>query len=135
MFQFIGSWQGTLGGYSAPHFEDGASSPLTVKIIIKPKRVAQVFTLASGKWEELKPNTFAVEHYGPHAIVVSTTSGKDSDGTWVETYVFTLASTSPGQLVAYALRTVNNLDMVPGHPHRQFAFGNSGVMHLIADGR
>lgn len=133
MFKFLGTWHGTLDPYSAPHYEDADSFLHTIRIVIKPNRVAQVFTLENGKRDELKQDTFAVEHYGPHAIVVSTTSGKDSDGTWVESYVFTLDHLTPDELVVYSTRIVNNLDMRPGQPHRQFAFGHTGILHLLTD--
>lgn len=133
MFQFVGTWEGTLDGYNGPHFIDGVGFPMKFRIVVTPTEVS-VFNLVKGEWHEMKPGAFHGNYFGPHAIISSSTSGQDDDGTWVESSTFTLAHTDTDTVIAYWQRTVNNLDIPPDQQYYQFAWGNSGVMRRARDG-
>lgn len=131
MFQFVGTWEGTLDGYNAPNFLDSAGYPLTYRIVIEDNGSASVYTLVKGKWKEAKHGFFRVAHFGSQAIVSSITSARDEDGTWVEGSTFTLVHHDTNTVVAYWLRTVNNLDLLPTADGFHFAWGYSGPMHRM----
>ena len=133
MFQFIGTWEGKLDGYNAPHFIDGAGFPMTFRIVITPDSV-RVLQSQKGEWKEMKPGFFRLNQWGSQAIVSSITSGRDDEGTWVESSSFTLMHHNPDTLIAYWLRRVNNLDIPADRPYYHFAWGNSGEMHRVPDG-
>ncbi|HET7222299.1 MAG TPA: hypothetical protein VFI81_03800 [Rhodanobacteraceae bacterium] len=134
MFQFQGTWQGKLDGYDAPNFIDSAKYPITFRIVIGQDNDARVFTLEKGVWDEIKPGFFHVFWAGgPQVIITSITSGGDKDGTWVEGSTFTLVRDDADTLIAYWLRTVNNLDTSKDAKYHYFAWGYSGPMHRLRD--
>jgi hypothetical protein len=132
MFRFDGGWEGTLAGHGGPDLVDGAGMQRAFRIEVGAGQ-ARVFQQLRGQWSEMKPGTFAVSAWGSQAVVYSLTSGQDDDGTWVEGSSFTLVRTSPDAVVAYWLRTVNNLDLPPQHPDHHFAWEFSGEMRKAGD--
>jgi len=133
MFRFDGAWEGKLDGYNAPHFIDGVGFPVIFRIVISGDE-ASVFEFKDGKWVEMKSGLFHIEKGWAQAIVTSITSGHDEDGTWVEGSTFTLVHHNADTVLAYWLRTVNNLDMQPDQEYFQFAWGASGEMHRSKSG-
>ena len=132
MFQFAGTWEGTLNGFNAPNFIDGAGFPMTFRLVIGTDDSVAVFHLKdNGDWDEMKHEFFQLIRWGSQAVVSSITSGHDDDGTWVEGSTFCLVHHDRDSLVAYWLRTVNNLDMPPTAEYYHFAWGNSGQMHRV----
>ncbi|MCW0424761.1 hypothetical protein [Xanthomonas sacchari] len=132
-FDFQGSWEGVLDGFDAPHYVDSAGFPMRFRFVVSRWHV-RVYTLVSGAWREMKPGQFRMRNSGPHALIYSTTSGRDEDGVWVESSSFTLARTSNDEMIVYWQRTVNNLDVPPTDQWHQFAWGYSGTMRRAAAG-
>ncbi|HVI26002.1 MAG TPA: hypothetical protein VM576_07420 [Xanthomonadaceae bacterium] len=132
MFRFDGAWEGVLTGHGGPDLVDGAGMQRAFRIEVGAGQ-ARVFQQLRGQWSEMKPGTFTVSAWGSQAVLYSLTSGQDEDGTWVEGSSFTLVRTSPDAVVAYWLRTVNNLDLPQEHPDHHFAWEFSGEMRKAAD--
>jgi hypothetical protein len=131
MFQFVGTWEGTLEGHSGPNLVAGAGSKIAFRIVIDPQQ-AHVFQQLDSRWSEMKPGTFSVYNWGSQAVVYSLTSGTDEDGTWVEGSSFTLMHNSPSSLIVYWLRTVNNLNLSADNPDFYFTWEFSGEMHKFS---
>ena len=130
MFQFLGTWEGTLDGHSGPNLVAGSGFKRTFRIVVMAQQV-HVFQQLDDQWSEMKPGAFMISNWGPQAVVSSLTSAKDNDGTWVENSSFTLVHHSPGSLIVYWLRTVNNLNLPADNPDFHFAWEFSGEMRLI----
>jgi hypothetical protein len=79
----------------------------------------------------MKPGTFSIYNWGSQAVIYSLTSGQDKDGTWVEGSSFTLVHHSPSSIIAYWLRTVNNLNLPTDNPDFHFAWEFSGEMRKV----
>jgi hypothetical protein len=134
MFQFAGTWEGSLHCYNGPHFIDGEGAALTFRIAIQKSLDASVFEFVKGEWQEFKRGAFWTTQLGSQMIVNSLTSGPDEDGTWVEGSTFTLVHRDANTVIAYWLRTVNNLDIPPTDISFQFAWGCSGEMRMVESG-
>ena len=132
-FQFTGTWEGTLHGYDAPHYVDSAGFPMRFRFVISRWDV-HVYNMVKGSWHEMKRGDFRMRNVGPHALIYSTTSGRDQDGVWVESSTFTLAHTSPQEIVVYWQRTVNNLDVPSTNQWYQFAWGYAGTVQRVPSG-
>jgi hypothetical protein len=134
MFQFSGTWEGALDGHGGPHFVDGSGHSRSFRIIIDSHGNATVFQQLDSEWKEMKPpGSFRLTKWGSQAVVSSITSGRDDEGTWVENTSFTLVRHDQDTVVAYWLRTVNNLDLPTTHEDYHFAWGFSGKMSRVGD--
>jgi hypothetical protein len=131
MFQFVGVWEGTLKGHSGPNLVAGAGAKRSFRIAVNAQQV-HVFQQIDGQWSEMKPGTFSIYNWGSQAIIYSLTSGQDKDGTWVEGSSFTLVHHSPSSIIAYWLRTVNNLNLPVDNPDFHFAWEFSGEMRKVS---
>ena len=134
MFQFAGTWEGALQCHSGPYFIDGDGAEFKFRIAIDRELVASVFSFIDGQWVEFKGGAFETKQWGSQMIVNSITSGRDEDGTWVEGSSFTLVYSDVNVVMAYWLRTVNNLDMQPSDIGFQFAWSCSGPMRMVESG-
>lgn len=128
MFQFAGVWEGTLNGHSGPDLAAGVGVKRSFRIVVDAQQ-AHAFQQIDGQWSEMKAGTFSLFNWGSQAVIYSLTSGQDEDGTWVEGSSFTLVHHSPSSIIAYWLRTVNNLNLSPDSPDFHFAWEFSGEMH------
>ncbi len=129
--QFTGTWEGSLQCNNGHKFIDGEGATLKFRIVIRSDHEAAVFEFNDGKWQELKPGAFNSKRLGPQMIINSLTSGQDADGTWFEGSSFTLAHRNAKTLVAYWLRTVNNINLPPSDISYQYAWGCSGEMNYV----
>lgn len=134
LFQFQGSWVGTLRGYDAPFFQDGKADHKTFCIFIGPHGKADVFSWKNGEWSNFGNRSFGAFFWGPQAMITSVASGHDDDGVWVEGLTFTLVRYDLHTATAYWLRTVNNLDMPKTDRWHTFAYGYTGRMRRIEAG-
>ncbi len=130
MFQFIGTWEGPIEGFDAPRFVDGAGHSPIFRFVITTTGVA-VFTFARGTWNEIKAGLFRIHSWGSQALVYSITSGRDAQGTWIESSSFILMHDTPTTLIAYWVRAVNNLDLPVDHPDHHWTRGGSGQLRRM----
>jgi hypothetical protein len=132
MFQFSGAWEGTLNGHDGPNLVDGLAAKRAFRIVVDAKQV-HVFQQLDGHWSEMKAGTFHISNWASQAVISSLTAGKDKDGTWVENSSFTLVHHSPSSIIAYWLRTVNNLNLPVDNPDFHFGWEFSGEMHQVKE--
>ena len=132
MFQFVGSWEGTLNAFNGPNFIDATGLSGSFRIVIDANNsVAVFYRKKNGDSEEAKRGSFALSTWGSQAVVWAIDSGHDQDGTWVEGWTFCLVHLDGDTLVAYWLRNVNNLDIARTDSNYHFAYGYSGQMHRV----
>lgn len=113
VFTYEGTWEGVLERSRVPdqyRVESSLNPHFAVRIVVHDGK-AHVFYNKNDAWLEVKAGSFALLQRSTNAVLVSITSGVDTDGTWVESWVFTLAPLAPDELRGYFQRLVNNADM------------------------
>jgi len=131
-FQFIGTWEGSLEGNNGSHFSNSVGRQLKVRIVIIAQNDVSVFFLEEDKWVEINHGLFKIAQWGPHALLVSISSGDDQDGTWVESFSSTLAYIDDNTIVAYWLRTVSNISLPTTDKNYQWARSFSGALNRVS---
>lgn len=125
MFDFDGVWQGRLRAYNGARLKDARGIVMDCRLVIDGVK-AEVFRYGRGAWKPVKPGLFAMARWASQAVVTAITSGHDSDGLWVESITFVLVHETPGSVLVYATRAVNNLDLPSSSDDANFAFASSG---------
>jgi len=127
-----GTWEGSLTVVAVP--TTVGARPYTVRIVIDGTN-AHVFAhdtpggpFAAGSFQEVKPGKFHVARLGPNAIVASMDSGRDAEGTWVETWSFVVTLKQRDRLITNLYRVVNNVDMPPGANQSKFTEAEAGEL-------
>ena len=128
-----GSWEGELT------FLRGATlwSPLKTtglrdRITVQGTSV-RVYAIYSDRAEEVKPGSFHMEALMTNAVISATDSGKDNEGTWVETWVFSLTEKDKDTLLVNFSRIVNNIDLPLGNDHSKFALAATGELKRLPE--
>jgi hypothetical protein len=112
---YDGSWSGTIKCLFDPGLwpEDECDIGLTFEIKGNALFVRQ--TVRSKKGEETKsdinPGQFRLFKLGTNAVGISLGTGRDEDGTWVETWSFAMTLKDPDHMIVHWTRVVNNIDM------------------------
>jgi hypothetical protein len=127
-----GTWEGRLSWAAAPGLSEGPASNLgfSFRVVIRNTAV-QVFTLKGAAAEEVKPGSFRLVRLGTNALVVAIDSGKDDDGTWVETWAFALTVKDNNTLSSIWLRQVNNNNLPPGVEDSKFSVVQAGEFKRV----
>ncbi|MGZ5038340.1 MAG: hypothetical protein ACXWG1_08860 [Usitatibacter sp.] len=79
-------------------------SRISVEQIVRSKNGVETKSIVN-------PGKFALARLSTNAVAVSMDSGKDEDGTWVETWTFAMSLTDPDHMLVHWTRIVNNLDL------------------------
>ncbi|HWG11022.1 MAG TPA: hypothetical protein VN693_05930 [Rhodanobacteraceae bacterium] len=133
LFNFQGTWKGTLDGFNAPFFIDSKGYPITFCIFMGAGKEATVFEPdKKGSWKIFGDLPFNAFHWGPQAVIASLASGGDKDGVWVEGSQFTMVRYDVNISIVYWLRTVNNIDLPKTAQYYYFAWGYSGRMQRVS---
>jgi hypothetical protein len=113
IFTYEGTWEGVLDRSRVPdqyRAESSLNPNFAVRIVVHDGK-AHVFYNKNDSWLEVKAGSFTLLQRSTNAVLVSITTGVDADGTWVESWVFTLAPLAPNELRGYFQRLVNNANM------------------------
>jgi hypothetical protein len=123
-----GTWEGNLAVTPVPT-SAGPGGPYTVRIVITGAN-ARVFThgLAGGAFHEIKPGLFKVARIGPSGVIVALDQGDDDEGTWVETWTFSVTLKQPDTLITNFYRVVNNVDLPLTVDHSKFSEAKAGEL-------
>jgi hypothetical protein len=84
------------------------------------------------QWRQAKPGHFVGSMLGPSAVYYALDSGDDEDGTWVESWTFSLTVSESGTLQVEWSRVVNNVDIA--RPSGKFHYSGAGTLHRPAAG-
>jgi len=128
-----GNWGGTLTFKDSP-FNDSPSGEVGFRLAIENSEL-KVFVqnTISKVWTEAMPGQFRIASQGSNAVVQAAHSGKDGDGTWVETWVFVLTCQSKDKLRVEWVRLVNNVDLPSSNPDKTFSYGAAGILTRSKD--
>ena len=80
---------------------------------------------------EVKRGEFRVFPYMTNAVVFASDSGNDEEGTWVETWNFTLTLKDSNAMLADYSRIVNNLALPLSSDHSKFGVQAFGELKRI----
>ncbi|HEV2737820.1 MAG TPA: hypothetical protein VGU66_04490 [Candidatus Elarobacter sp.] len=123
-----GTWEGNLVVVALPN-ATGPPHPFTIRIVIDGAN-ARVFTHATsgGPFHEVKPGVFRVARLGPNGVIIAMEQGQDDEGTWVETWTYTVTLKQPDTLIANFYRVVNNVNLPLTVDHSKFSEAQAGEL-------
>jgi len=129
---YDGEWSGSIKCLYDPGLwpEDECDIGLVFKIKGSVIQVQQI--IRSKKGEETKsdinPGQFLLLKLATNAVAISLGTGKDEDGTWVETWSFAMTLKDPNHMIIHWSRIVNNLDMPVGKKASKFSSVGMGEL-------
>ena len=129
---FDGSWEGDLTFLQGATLSQKEQTKARYRISIQGMKV-RVFVIRPEDVKEIKPGKFHVDNLMTNAVVYAMESGHDNEGTWVETWVFTLTQIDKDTVLTNFSRMVNNLDLPPASDHSKFAKEAAGTLRRISD--
>jgi hypothetical protein len=127
--KLTGNWDGVLSEKRTPTEAFGIRLTLN-------KAGINVFhqNSVTGAWSEAMPGLFHMSQQGGNAVLHATDSGRDADGTWVETWVLVLTCRSDDELLVEWVRMVNNVDLPATKSGKTFSYGATGTLKRVAGG-
>jgi hypothetical protein len=122
-----GQWDGALSYVDGPGLSKINTPSILMRLIISGAS-ARVYYFKDKAAKEVKPGAFRVQRYMSNAVVVAMDSGQDDDGTWVETWSFTVTWKDRDTLIVNWFRVVNNINLPPNADSSKFSVGAVGEM-------
>jgi TonB family protein len=124
-----GTWEGDLTFLQGATLSPKGVAMARYRITIQGSSV-QVYVVQPQGVKEIKPGAFHIEHLLTNAVIYATQSGKDHEGTWVETWVFAVTREDGTTLLTNFGRVVNNIDLPLSHDDSKFAKAAAGELKL-----
>jgi len=126
-----GSWEGTLTNVQGPGWFFPATQPTKkVKLVIQGNS-AQAFQVRDDKFVEIKPGKFKVERVKTNAIVFAVDTGSDSDGTWVQNWLYAVTEKDRGTLIVNFYAMANNLNMPLSNSSSKWTTAATGELKRV----
>ena len=125
-----GAWEGALDYIHGPGLLQRKYPPQTWRIALD-NNTAHMFIIRDGKLQEVHPGKFKVERLRTNVIVYGVTSGRDSDGEWIESSSFILLQTGPDTLGVTSAGAVNNANLPLDRDISKFFSVQTGVFHRV----
>ena len=105
-----GQWEGTLTNVQGPGWFFSATQPTKwVKLVIEGN-AARAYYMRDDKVVEIKPGKFKVERLKTNAIVFAVDTGADSDGQWVQNWLYAVTEKDRDTLIVNFYAMANNLN-------------------------
>lgn len=126
-----GKWEGKLS-VAANSFAPAAEelSKGAIRLVISPK-VIQVFL----NGVEVKPKLFKMQSHMTNAVIFAINSGRDTDGTWVETWAFSVTLKDNDNLIVNYSHLVNNRDVPANKEGSKFFALAAGEFQRAGSGK
>jgi hypothetical protein len=105
-----GTWQGTLDYVHGAGLLARVHPPQIWRLTIQGASV-RAFLISDGKAREIKSGKYKIERYMTNAVIYVIDTGKDSDGTWIETETFLLLQKTPDTLGVTFAGAINNTSL------------------------
>lgn len=119
-----GVWQGKIA------IDNAREEALECRLNIADDK-ASVWIAMQGQWREAKSGTFHLNAHKSNAVIFSNDSGTDTDGAWVESWVFVVTLSDNDELLVEWSRVVNNLDMPKSVKGSKFTVHGSGTVRRL----
>jgi hypothetical protein len=120
-----GTWEGDLQTVDLDG--SGKTTSFPRRIVIQDRQ-AHVFYKSDGNWREVKPGKFRVERHLTNAIILAIDSGKDNEGTWVESWAFAVTQKDRNTIITNFMRQVNNINLPLSVAHSKFSSAATGEL-------
>ncbi|OJU08700.1 MAG: hypothetical protein BGN85_10930 [Alphaproteobacteria bacterium 64-11] len=122
-----GTWQGSLRPLSDSSLAS-RNSPIVVRLLISNDTV-QVFQPGQdGSFIEIKPGTYRIIRLKTNAVILSIDSGKDREGTWVQSHTYSVTLKDANTLITNLYWVVNNNDLPPSQDFSKFTVAAVGEL-------
>jgi predicted 3-demethylubiquinone-9 3-methyltransferase (glyoxalase superfamily) len=135
---YDGKWSGTVNCLHDPGLwpEDECAVRFILDIQGNRIKIDQVIRSKKGKETKSAIDTekFVVARFATNAVAISMDSGKDEDGTWVETWSFAMTLTDQDHMLVHWTRIVNNIDMPLAKKGSKFSSVGMGEFARIGVG-
>jgi len=135
---YDGKWAGTIKCLYDPGLWPGDECDIGLVFEIKGSVVQVQQTVRSKKGEETKsninPGRFRLFKLATNAVAISLGTGKDEDGTWVETWSFAMTLKDSNHMIVHWTRIVNNVDMPIGKKGSKFSSVGMGELARTGTG-
>ena len=125
-----GSWEGELTFLQGATLHQTQAKTGRYRITIQGTSV-RVYFILSDDVRESKSGKFHMEYLMTNAVIFATDSGKDNEGTWVETWVFSLTEKDKDTLLVNFSRMVNNIDLPLTSDHSKVALEATGELKRL----
>ena len=125
-----GTWEGDLAFLQGATLSQKEPATGRYRITIQGSAV-HVYMVRPQDLREVKPGLFHIERLMTNAVISASQSGQDNEGTWVETWVFTVTQENGTTLLTNFARVVNNIDLPLSNDHSKFAKEAAGELKLI----
>ncbi|MGA8150221.1 MAG: TonB family protein [Terriglobales bacterium] len=125
-----GTWEGDLTFLQGALPSQEGPTTVRYRIAIHGSTV-HVYTVEPQDVREVKPDKFRIEQLMTNAVIYATDSGKDSEGSWVETLVFTVTQGKGTTLLTNLSRVVNKIDPPGSNDRSKFARLAAGELKFI----
>lgn len=125
-----GSWEGELTFLQGANLNQTQPRTGRYRITIQGTSV-RVYFILSDDVKEVKSGKFHMEDLMTNAVIFAMDSGKDDEGTWVETWVFSLTEKDKDTLLVNFSRMVNNIDLPLTSEHSKFAKEATGELKRL----
>ena len=135
---YDGRWTGTVNCLYDPGLWPEDECGVGFTFDIQGPRISVEQVVKSKKGEETKssinPGKFILTRLATNAVAISINTGKDEDGTWVETWSFVMTLTDPDRVLVHWTRVVNNLDMPRAKKGSKFSTVGMGEFVRVRPG-
>jgi len=129
---YDGKWVGMIKCLYDPGLWPEDECDIGLVFEIKGNVVQVQQTVRSKKGEEItseiNPGQFRLFTLATNAVAISLGTGKDEDGTWVETWSFAMTLKDPNHMIVHWTRIVNNVDMPVGTKGSKFSSVGMGEL-------
>lgn len=120
-----GTWEGDLTRLDADPEKRVAGWQ---RIVIQDYQAHVYYRDKEGKIVEVKPGKFQVQKLISNAIIAAIDTATDSDGRWVETWVFAATQKDAKTLIVNFTRQVNNVNLPLDKQYSKFAYFREGEL-------
>jgi hypothetical protein len=127
---YDGKWRGTVNCLYDPGLWPDDECELGFVFDIQGSNFALEQIVKSKKGKEtrthIKPGKFTLRRLGVSALAYSLDTGRDEDGTWVETWSFVMTLLDADHMRVHWTRVVNNVDMPKNANGSKFSSAGMG---------
>jgi len=126
-----GIWEGTLNVVKAPGWSYSQTNPTRETRLVIRGNSAQAFQFQQGKILEIKPGKFKIERLETNAIIFAINSGSDSDGKWVQNWLYAVTEKDRDTLIVNLYAMANNLAMPLSNSSSKWSMAATGELKRV----
>jgi hypothetical protein len=126
-----GTWEGSLNYVQGPGLAVSKTTTSKWTKLIIAENSARAFYMKDNNIIEIKPGKFKIERAMTNAIVFAVDTGKDSDGTWVQNWLYALTEKDHDTLIVNHLAMANNLNVPLSNSSSKWSSAATGELKRV----